>query len=126
MNNLGLVFLWLQLSLNNSGGACAVLNFSDDLLVLVRLHNLDDLRRSTLRNIVDDVSVLDTFRQDLLFNNCGGALRDVLDNSLVLNSLWLNLLNNIGRCALRLLNNNVSDLMSFWQVLLNDLSGGRC
>ena len=55
MNNLGLVFLWLQLSLNNSGGACAVLNFSDDLLVLVRLHNLDDLRRSTLRNIVDDV-----------------------------------------------------------------------
>lgn len=126
MNNLGLMFLGLQLSLNMSSGACAMLNFSDDLLMFMRLDYLNDLRRSTLRNIVDDVSVLDTFWEDFLFNNCGGALRDMLNNSLVLDSLWLNLLDNIGRGTLRLLNNNISDLVLLWQVLLNNLCGGRC
>ena len=114
MYNLSLMLFRLQAGFISSRGTRWLLNFSDDLFMLSWLDNLNNLGGCALRNMVDDISLLDSLWKNLFNNLSGSGLRDVLNNLLVLDSLGEDLFNNFSRSALRLFDNDISNFLFLW------------
>ena len=114
MYNLSLMLFRLQAGFISSRGTRWLLNFSDDLFMLSWLDNLNNLCGCALRNMVDDISMLDSLWKNLFNNLSGSGLRDVLNNFLSLDLLWEDLFNNFSRSALRLFDNDISNFLFLW------------
>ena len=126
MDNLSLMLFWFQLSLVTSSCTSWLLNFSNDLFMLSWFYHLNNFGRCALRNMMDNVSMLDSLRKNLLNNLCWSRLRDMLNNLLVFDSLRKNFFYNFGRGALWLFDNDISDLLFLWQVLFNNFCRSTC